>query len=69
LEGTGRCGEVESGLEKGWPEMGMRGRRRLAAAAVVRGEWIQSERIEGGARLGFTYVSFGLERFGPKFSL
>jgi hypothetical protein len=39
-----RCGEVESGLEKGWPEMGMRGRRRLAAAAVVRGEWIQSER-------------------------
>jgi hypothetical protein len=39
-----RCGDVESDLEKGWPEMGMRGRRRLAAAAVVRGEWIQSER-------------------------
>jgi hypothetical protein len=29
-----RCGEVESGLEMGWP-----GRWRLAAAAVVRGEW------------------------------
>jgi hypothetical protein len=35
----------------------MTGRWRLAAAAaaVVRGEWIQSERIEGGARLGFAF--------------
>jgi hypothetical protein len=48
-----RCGEVESGLEMGWPELG---RWRLAAAAaVVRVEWIQSER--GGARLGFTFPS------------
>jgi hypothetical protein len=50
-----RCGEVESGLEMEWPELG---RWRLAAAAaVVRVEWIQSERIEGGARLGFTFPS------------
>jgi hypothetical protein len=41
-----RCGEVESGLEMGWPELG---RWRLAAAAVVKG---RMDSVRGTAALG-----------------
>jgi hypothetical protein len=51
----GRCADVDSGLEMGWPEMGNEGEVELAAATVGGKEGIDSIRARAALGLGLAF--------------